>query len=156
MLSDVPQLSLLHALAPFLNHADGVELSIGVGSQIAGALNVTRDEAAALHRELVCEHFSRFVRAALQSLKAAVSPEVLDGVFDELYGRLRLSGRAWVPDLDVGEHLSTAPELVQDALGSAASDLLHIGNTRFCMRRVLQETLSRIETNRADSESEPE
>ena len=47
------------------------------------------------------------------------------------------------------------PELVRDAFGKAASGLLQFANTRFCLRRVLQETLTRIETNRSDPTSEP-
>ena len=68
MLLDRKQVSVLHALSAFLDSADG-ESSTEDGSRIAAALKLTRGEAAALHRELVREHFMCFVQAALPLLE---------------------------------------------------------------------------------------
>ena len=97
-----------------------------------------------------------FVQAALPLLETKVLPEVLHSVFDQIYlQEAYLPGHRIVHDLDVGELLLAVPELVRDAFGKAASGLLQFANTRFCLRRVLQETLTRIETNRSDPTSEP-
>ena len=149
--------SVLHVLAPFLNREDGMVLQAQedeLATVAAAALGLSRDEAAALHHGLVHAHFDTFMKLALHATGGKPAP-ACDALASGLYDGCACVAGRWAADLDLAELLHTAPQAAAATLGAAAQSVLCFSHTRFHMRAVLFETLSRIIASEADPSSEP-
>jgi hypothetical protein len=125
--------SVLCALTAYLNKQDGFAMRDEVESRHAGscsaALQLTRDEAAVLHRSIVRARFESFLHSALKAINNTEAAGGAEGarersalivhaheLFDALYNQLYQCpgpwGQRWVDDLDlvamVGEIYSGA------------------------------------------------